>query len=121
MTKPRKAVPLLDLSTGIAFIPITFQGNVAIAGDGNQYELSDCEPLKLEHFDIDRILIGDEGTEISVSRCLQGFMVSDDKRRFIVRLPDDVDIAAKSLAAFFNGEIVSDVPEKFRILEEVEF
>lgn len=118
MTKPRKAVPLLDLSTGIAFIPITFQGNVAIAGDGNQYEIEDCEPIKLEHFDTERLLIGDEGSEFSVRRCSKGLRLNG---RLWVRLPDEVDAAAKSLAEFFNGEIVSDVPEQFRIQEEVEF
>jgi hypothetical protein len=105
---------MLDRASGIAFIPIAIEGNTAIAGDGNQYETSDCEPITLETFDTKRVLIGDEGSEIMIQRCSQGLRVNG---RLRVKLLDEVDIAAQSIAQFFNGVVVSDVPERFAIQE----
>lgn len=113
MSHPVKAKLLLDRSSGVVFIPIAFQGNIAIAGDGNQYEIENCQPATPELFDQARILIGDEGTEFLVHRGSKGLRIG----RFWVALSDEISDAAKKLAEMFNGVVVSDVPPQFQIQE----
>lgn len=121
MTKPswltRNAIAL---HKGTAFIPVQLKTDgkqkFAIDGLSNLYPIDELQPATPDSFKTPRQFILKDGAVVTVERTENGLSINGIER---VRIPDEVDLACRSLAQMFDGAIVKDVNlAQFGIVEE---
>jgi hypothetical protein len=123
MTKPswltRNAIAL---HRDTAFIPVQLKTDgkqkFAIDGLSNLYPIDELEPATPDSFKTPHQFILKDGAVVTVERTANGLSINGIER---VRIPDEIDIACRSLAQMFDGAIVKDVNlARFGIVEETD-
>jgi hypothetical protein len=121
MTKPHWLTRgAIALHNNTAFIPVQLKTDgkqkFAIDGLNNLYLIDELEPATPDSFKIPHQFILKDGAVVTVERTTNGLSINGIER---VRIPDEVDIACRSLAQMFDGAIVKDVNlARFGIVED---
>ncbi len=111
----------IALHKDTAFIPVQLKTDgkqkFAIDGLSNLYPIDELQPATPDSFKTPRQFILKDGAVVTVERTANGLSINGIER---VQIPDEVDLACRSLAQMFDGAIVKNVNlAQFGIVEEV--
>lgn len=76
--------------------------------NNHEYPLADCDQLSLSHLQQPAQLIWPCKPPAQLIPAANGIILTAGRFRKLIRLPDETEAAAQSLAKFFNGVVISD-------------